>query len=262
MTLDALFFQLKHGYILDNKTDANGAEHGGNGQFVSKGGSSGEKKEEPKKTNDEYRNEIKQTLSKSLNKDLSNKASGTTAKLSIKGLNKMTSGVAIKKSIDNGFTPQEHFEAVKNIVKLFENAELIKTHKDLKHGVESLKINRYVAQDKFKDGTQYDALITAKETIENGQRLYSLELDEINHASKRFETTDKNIKKGVPQRCGHLKSTSAQDTQKGFPAVTGQKDETRTRQGTPATGSLNNTITHDSTKIKSLEDLFRMVKGA
>ncbi len=243
MILDALFFQLKHGYILDNKTDANGAEHGNNGQFVSKGGNSGEKKEKPKKTNDEYRNEIKQTLSKNLNKKLSNKASGTTARLSIKGLNKMTSGVAIKKSIDNGFTPQEHFEAVKNIIKLFENAELIKSHKDLKHGVEGLKINRYVAQDKFKDGTKYDALITAKETIKNGQRLYSLELDKINHASKRFETTDRNIKKG-------------------FPAVTGQKDETRTIQGTPATGSLNDNIIRDGLKFKSLDDLFKMAKGA
>ena len=49
MTLDDLLFYLKNGYILDNKTDENGAEHGNNGQFVSKGGSSGESKEEPKK---------------------------------------------------------------------------------------------------------------------------------------------------------------------------------------------------------------------
>ncbi len=242
MTLDALFFQLKHKPILDNKTDTNGAEHGNNGQFVSKGENGGGSVK--KKINDEYRNEIKKILSKNLNKDLQNKASGTTAKLSIKGLNKMTSSVAISKSVNNGFTPQEHFEAVKNIVKLYENAELIKSHKDLKHGVEGLKINRYVAQDEFNDGTKYDALITAKETIENGQRLYSLELDEINHASKRFETTDKGIKKRLPYM------------------VTGQKDETRTRQGTPATGSLNTTITRDSLKIKSLDDLFRMVKGA
>ena len=46
MTLGALFLQAKYGYILDNKTDANGAEHGGNGQFVSKGGNSGEKKDQ------------------------------------------------------------------------------------------------------------------------------------------------------------------------------------------------------------------------
>ena len=45
-TLDDLLFYLKHGYTLDNKTDSNGAEHGNNGQFVSKGGSSGEKKTE------------------------------------------------------------------------------------------------------------------------------------------------------------------------------------------------------------------------
>ena len=49
MTLNALFLQAKYGYILDNKTDANGAEHGNNGQFVSKGGNGGEKKEETKK---------------------------------------------------------------------------------------------------------------------------------------------------------------------------------------------------------------------
>lgn len=243
MTLDALFFQLKHGYILDNKTDENGAEHGGNGRFISKGGNSGERKEETKKTNDEYRKEIKKTLSKSLNKDLQNKASGTSARISMNGLNKMTSSVAISKSVNNGFTPQEHFEAVKNIVNLFENAKLIKSHKDLKHGVEGLKINRYVAQDKFKDGTKYDALITAKETIENGQRLYSLELDEINRASKRFETDDKGIKKGLPYM------------------VVGQKDGTRPNQGKSATGSHNNTIARDGSKIKSLEDLFRMIKG-
>lgn len=49
MTLDDLLFYLKNGYILDNKTDENGAEHGNNGQFVSKGKSSEKKKEEGEK---------------------------------------------------------------------------------------------------------------------------------------------------------------------------------------------------------------------
>ena len=49
MTLGALFLQAKYGYILDNKTDANGVEHGNNGQFVSKGGNGGESKKTRKK---------------------------------------------------------------------------------------------------------------------------------------------------------------------------------------------------------------------
>ncbi len=294
MTLDALFFQLKHGYILDNKTDANG-------QFVSKGGSSGEKEEEPKKKGvaAKLRKDFDENTKKYLNTDFKNASTGIAARFSTESQKELKSRTVNSK--ENGFTLQEHFEMANQIKKLFENADLIKEHPDGKHGEKNvkikrflskptklksgktaqacitvkysidknkhlvysleamdiknalektrakgqpknsvcphdntvtrdgLKINRYVAQDKFKDGTQYDALITAKETIENGQRLYSLELDEINHASKRFETIDKSIKKD-------------------FPAVTGQKDETRTRQGTPATGSLNNTITHDNTK--------------
>ena len=41
MTLSGMFDSLKQcGYVLDNKTDENGMEHGNNGQFVSRGGQS------------------------------------------------------------------------------------------------------------------------------------------------------------------------------------------------------------------------------
>lgn len=51
-------------------------------------------------------------------------------------------------------------------------------------------MKRFVAQDKMQDGTPFDALITLKETVEHGHRIYSLELDEINKAAQRWTVND------------------------------------------------------------------------
>lgn len=147
------------------------------------------KKEENNKSNNEWRNEIKEHLANIKGKALQNIATGITAQLSSEGINKMTSGAAIKKSIDNGFTGDQHFEAVKKVVELYKNAKLIKTHKD-KNGNKDVLIKRFVAQDKMNDGTEYDALITLKESTEHGHRIYSLELDEINKAALRWTVND------------------------------------------------------------------------
>ena len=39
----------------------------------------------------------------------------------------------------------------------------------------------------MKNGKKADVLITVKESLANGHRIYSIELDEINKASERFE---------------------------------------------------------------------------
>ena len=101
----------------------------------------------------------------------------------------MTSGAAIKKSIDNGFTGSQHFEAVKNIAVLYKNARLVKVHSD-KNGDKSVTIKRFVAQDEMNDGTKFDALIILKESVGHGHRIYSLELDEINKAAQRWTVND------------------------------------------------------------------------
>ena len=174
-----------------DEQDANGNEHSpSNGQFVSKGesGKKGDGQSE-KKRNDEYRKEIKEKLKSSMGKDLPNDTTGITASISSAGLNKMLSGEAIKKSIDNGFSAQEHFEAVGRIVELFKKARLVASYPDKKHGDPAVNIKRFVSQDKLKSDKPIDALITVKESYENGHRIYSLELDEINKASKRWQPT-------------------------------------------------------------------------
>lgn len=181
------------------------------------------KKEE--KSNDEWRAEIKQELKPILHTDIKNEATGINAKIAMEGLNKMTSGPAIKKSVDNGFTGSQHFEAVKKIVDLYKKARLIKTHAD-KNGSKDVQIKRFVAQDKMKDGTNYDALITVKESVEHGHRIYSLELDEINKAALRWTVND---------------------------------DGTLTPEDKPSTGNLQNNITDTAPKVKSI---FEIVRGS
>ena len=174
-----------------DEEDANGNEHSAsNGQFVSKGeGAEGEPEQKEKKRNDEYRKEIKEKLKSSMGKDLPNDATGITASISSEGLNKMMSGKAIQKSFDNGFSSKEHFEAVGRIVELYKKARLVVSYPDEKHGDQNVNIKRFVAQDKLERGKPIDALITVKESYENGHRIYSLELDEINKASKRWQPT-------------------------------------------------------------------------
>lgn len=176
------------------------------------------------KTNDEWRKEIKTELKPILNTDLSNDSTGIKAKLSSTGLNKMTSGAAIQKSVKNGFSGNQHFETVKRIVELYKKAKLVKTHED-RTGAENVIIKRFVSQDKMNDGTKFDALITVKESVEHGHRIYSLELDEINKATLRWTVND---------------------------------DGTLTPENEPSTGNLNNKVTDNSQKVKSI---FERVQG-
>lgn len=184
------------------------------------------------KTNDEWRKEIKEHLSSLKDKDLSNDFTGIKARLSSEGIGKMTSGPAIKKSIDNGFSGDQHFETVKRIEELYKKAKLVKVHPD-KNGDKNVTMKRFVAQDKMNDGTPFDALITLKETVEHGHRIYSLELDEINKAAQRWTVND---------------------------------DGTLTPENEPSTGNPTNILSDNDSNVKSIFDIakgsvFDRVKG-
>ena len=127
---------------------------------------------------------LKSTLGK-----LVNISTGIEATLSKKSLDKMTSAKALEKSKANGFSLDEHFELAAKIKPLFESAILVSSHGNLKNpgdpNVVSMK--RFVAAAILQSGKKADVLITVKESIANGHRIYSIELDEINKASERFQ---------------------------------------------------------------------------
>lgn len=135
------------------------------------------------------RKELREKLAPVMGKGLINRATGIIATLSVTGVNKMASGKAIEKSKCNGFTTDEHFEAAGRIKELFENAEVVASHKDLKipNNPNIVSIKRFVAQSVLENEIKFDALITVKESVEYGFRIYSIELDQINRASSRWQ---------------------------------------------------------------------------
>lgn len=82
----------------------------------------------------------------------------------------------------------ELFEVAAKIKPLYESAILVTAHGNLKNPNDPnvVSIKRFVSAAILKSGKKADVLITVKESIANGHRIYSIELDEINKASERF----------------------------------------------------------------------------
>ena len=129
--------------------------------------------------------ELEKRLEPLAKKNLLNRDSGTVAQINGDQRGKMVSRKALDKSINNGFTREEHFQAVANIETLYENAVLIHTGGDSKNNDPLIVMRRFAAPIVL-NGTVADALLTAKESLdkENSVRVYSLELDVIVAAIK------------------------------------------------------------------------------
>ena len=123
------------------------------------------------------REQTKEILNSLVGKNITNQNDGRIAQISRKNIAKMTSDKAIQKSVDNGFTPQEHFKAVQDIENLYQGAILRETHKDFKGESDNVLIHRY--------NTKLDnanAHITLKETLSGqyeGNKIYTLELESL-----------------------------------------------------------------------------------
>ena len=65
---------------------------------------------------------------------------------------------------------------------------LVTSHGNLKNPNDPnvVSIKRFVSAAILKSGKKADVLITVKESIANGHKIYSIELDEINKAPERF----------------------------------------------------------------------------
>ena len=222
MTLREQFESLKHyGYVCDNKTDANGMEHSGaNGQFVSKGG--GDSSQSKKKgVAAKLRDEFNKNTAQYIDKDFVNKKYGIKARFS------KTSQAELRSRTDhtkeNGFTLPEHFEVANQIKELFENAHFRREHDDTKNGEKDLKIERFLSMPiQLKSGKKARALITVKHSLDkDGHNIYSIEAMDIKNA------LEKTRAKGQP------------------------KD---------SVCPYKNTLTHDSAEVKSLYDIFEMIK--
>lgn len=128
--------------------------------------------------NREMREEVQRILTPYRGKILTCKADGSTAKIGANGISKLTSEKSINKSMANGFSPNDHFTAAVNIVRLFENAIRRDTFADRNNDPNIKAIHRY-SSPMTLNGETATAYITVKESHEKGGRIYSVELLEI-----------------------------------------------------------------------------------
>ena len=135
-------------------------------------------KDTPKKS---QREQVKQQLQSIKNIDIPHK-SGIVARLSSTGIDKMLSDKAIQKSLDNGFTKEQHFNAVADIERLFKNSDFSHTESPKNQSADIVGIHRYINTQDLQDQNA-QALITLKESVENGNRIYSVELEGLTHPS-------------------------------------------------------------------------------
>ncbi|MBX7489994.1 hypothetical protein [Helicobacter turcicus] len=119
----------------------------------------------------EVREVLMQKLTPLMQKGFIKSADNYEAYLSKDSINKMISNSAVNKSLKNGFTRAEHLSAVADIENLFAKAYLAKSEPH-KSGEKNVIIHRF--NSAFKDN---NALITIKESVENGKRIYSVELE-------------------------------------------------------------------------------------
>lgn len=122
------------------------------------------------------RDELITNLTPILNKDITNISSGITAQVSKTSIKKMGSDKAINKSIENGFSLQEHFKASADIENLYKKATKRATTKDLKNGDPAIQMHTFISQ--VNDNA--NAKILVKESLDkDSRRIYTLELESL-----------------------------------------------------------------------------------
>ncbi len=135
------------------------------------------------------RESAKQTLSSIVGENIVNIHDGRIAQVSKRNIGKMVSDKAIAKSVANGFTAMEHFNAVNDIKSLYKNAIFKETQKDNKSTNPNTLIHRY---ESVYDN-QVSALITLKESLDpntKGNKIYTLELEELKSLELKASAPD------------------------------------------------------------------------
>ena len=128
------------------------------------------------------RNNTKKVLSVLKGQVFENINSGMKAQVSSDGINKMISVKAVDKSINNGYTKEEHFASVENVINLYKISKLTQSEKPNNNSVDVIAYHKFIA-DFSINAKPTKAKITLRETIQAGNRIYSLELLELEKAS-------------------------------------------------------------------------------
>lgn len=131
---------------------------------------------------DEYvlRNECRMRLAKQLapflNRIIVNKKINMKVRFSKNSLGKVSSDKAITKSVVNGFSVQEHFEALADLKTIFETADFAGSFPDRNNDPNVIAMHRLRKDITLISGKNAVAYMTLKEVKKEGNRFYTMEL--------------------------------------------------------------------------------------
>ena len=134
-------------------------------------------------------------LKKHRNEDVKNLLTGEVARITKNGVTKMISDKAIAKSIANGFTAEEHLQAVSEIKPLFEEGRLFSTTPDKKGSADIRSIKHFLARR--EDGSYADILVKQYTDENLPQKIYTLELQELKKPSDLKGVSDEHPSEGA-----------------------------------------------------------------
>ncbi len=121
-----------------------------------------------------------------------NRQTGHVAFINGRQINEMTNEGGMAKTKNNGFSFYEHLHAVAHAPTLYEGATLVRDDPDTKHGDPHVRILRYAAPIVIErpDGPiEATAWLTVKTSEQHGNRVYSLEVLELEEARQRSANT-------------------------------------------------------------------------
>jgi len=122
-----------------------------------------------------------------IGQEIINKDKNFSAQINRVQRDKLVSEAAVHKSVSNGFTREEHFKTVANIKTLFENAFWNRTRTDRNNDPNIRAIHEFYAPIT----EEAVAFILVKESVQNGARIYTLELKEIKKPQSIVGTSGK-----------------------------------------------------------------------
>ncbi len=122
------------------------------------------------------RKQLQEKLHPLINTKLTNKGSQIDANFTSRSIGKLGSDKAINKSVLNGFSTQEHFEAACQIKQFYEKSDFIGRFLDDRNDPNVIAMYRFQIPITLTSGKKAFAYISTKEVKIHGNRTYTIEL--------------------------------------------------------------------------------------
>lgn len=159
------------------------------GQFANGNGDDSEETAEarkiPRHIKETKRAELKDKLQTYIKQGFIKNKDIEKANISQKSIDKMGCDKALNKSLVNGFSVDEHYDAAERLGELFPTTDLKRTDPDRNNDPNVRDMKRFRKDFITCEGKKASAWITVKDSAQHGNKLYTIEVMELKMADEK-----------------------------------------------------------------------------